>query len=383
MEGNASKRSSAHLKASTLENPKKKKRRPDVPPAGPDVPSDSINSGAIEGPLPVKQVIGKGKGENVTSYPYIATPTFWGKCPKLERHELYPTLMQLVLDPSFEDTMRESRVMALLTSRPLPIFQSRTEVDVDVSQTIGQEGTTIYTYFRLVKGSKMRLKKGMLDDAMKSTETFMRAQLKKDVRVDNANNRLLIVPIKRDYEMTLLTSEVKVKRGHIAWDDVSAVRGPICTRFDMDRLPEQVVDALATTDREFGSRFYVHSILTGGSSSSHPDEPWQKDGTTRQASSAPAKFNQPMLACFPVTPSGVYVSSVGRSNPDERLLDPTFVLRYCIPASVFGTTSMLPFSSASSTIFSSRKSSMRRSSLASLNRNSSDWPCRVHYRIIV
>ena len=241
MEGNASKRSSAHLKASTLENPKKKKRRPDVPPAGPDVPSDSINSGAIEGPLPVKQVIGKGKGENVTSYPYIATPTFWGKCPKLERHELYPTLMQLVLDPSFEDTMRESRVMALLTSRPLPIFQSRTEVDVDVSQTIGQEGTTIYTYFRLVKGSKMRLKKGMLDDAMKSTETFMRAQLKKDVRVDNANNRLLIVPIKRDYEMTLLTSEVKVKRGHIAWDDVSAVRGPICTRFDMDRLPEQVL----------------------------------------------------------------------------------------------------------------------------------------------
>ncbi len=381
MEGNASKRSSAHLKASTLENPKKKKRRPDVPPAGHDVPSDSINSGAIEGPLPVKQVIGKGKGENVTSYPYIATPTFWGKCPKLERHELYPTLMQLVLDPSFEDTMRESRVMALLTSRPLPIFQSRTEVDVDVSQTIGQEGTTIYTYFRLVKGSKMRLKKGMLDDAMKSTETFMRAQLKKDVRVDNANNRLLIVPIKRDYEMTLLTSGSQGQtRAH------RLGRCERCTRTDLYSIrhgPTSRASALATTDREFGSRFYVHSILTGGSSSSHPDELWQKDGTTRQASSAPAKFNQPMLACFPVTPSGVYVSSVGRSNPDERLLDPTFVLRHCIPASVFRTTSMLPSSSASSTIFSSRKSSMRRSSLASLNRNSSDWPCRVHYRIIV
>lgn len=211
---------------------------------------------------------------------------------------------------------------------------------------IGMEKVTVKARVSLIKGRKMTTwDVGKLEEAIEFSERAMRAQLHKDIRAVIGSSHWAIVPMQRGYDFSMISKGVKVQRRDIDWGEVAAASGPLTTPFDLDRLPEQIVDAITSVRSEWSRLHYITSIrpdLTP--SSQHID----KQGHAFLSAVTPRdtliRPNQPMLECAHLysSKSGGFLASLGMPHPGAQLLIPELVHRHPISASVFRTTSILP-----------------------------------------
>ena len=287
--------------------------------------------------LPPRTPAGAHGVPGSAEYPHITTASFWQTCPPLKRDELWPTLLQLRLGAPHEARTGDCRVMCILTSRPLPIM----EMEMDVSQAqVGRDKVTVYAGLRILPGAKMRpWAQGQLEAAMIFTERIMRAQLNKEIRGDLVESKWVIVPMERDFAMSS-----KIRRRCIAWDDVVAASGPLTTPFDLERLSEQMVDAVATNQSEFTRRHYIDTIRADLSpSAAHPLKPGNSFLTWMKPVPSLSHSDQPLMECTQATSSktGGFVASLALTRAVQYLI-PELVHRHSIPASILRTTSMLP-----------------------------------------
>ena len=287
--------------------------------------------------LPPRTPPGANGVLGTAEYPHITTPSFWQTCSPLTRDELWPTLVQLRLGAPHEDRDADCRVMCVLTSQPLPMK----DTEMDISQwQVGRDHVTVLAGVRIVSGAKMRpWDQGQLQAAMTFTERIIRAQLNKEVRGELVESKWVIVPMERDFAMS-----TKIRRRCIAWDDVLAASGPLTTPFDLERLSEQAIDAMATPNSEFARRHYVETIRADLSpSSAHPLQPQNSFLTSMNPLPSLSHSDQPLLECTLATLSktGSFVASLAHSHEVQYLI-PELVHRHSIPASIFRTTSILP-----------------------------------------
>ena len=277
----------------------------------------------------------KSRGPNgevgIAEYPHFTSAAFWETCQPLQRDELYPTLVELRFGPPHEKSNADCRVMCLLTSREIPIFDGQTKTEIDVGMAgVGMDQVRMRAW-----------EEGKLESAMAFTERVLRAQLNKRLRGDLTTVKWAIVPMRKGFAVG-----DKVRRRSIAWDEVASASGPLWTPFDLGDIDDQIVDAMITGRSEFSSRYYVFRLrrdLTPYSPHpSHPRETFLTAGKFRATSLQ--NPGQPMLECDQIYPSksGGFIATPALPHLRSHFIIPEYTKRHSIPASIFRTTSILP-----------------------------------------
>ena len=120
---------------------------------------------------------------------------------------------------------------------------------------------------------------------------------------------------------------------------------PLVEPFDLDRLPEQVVDRLVTGNSAFARSYYIKSLRSDLSPTSpHPKRPGLTVLSALELQNPPLPEHQPILECCQAqTPKyGGLIASLTLPNLADQFLIPEFFLCHAIPASIFRTTTFLP-----------------------------------------
>ncbi|KAK4687997.1 hypothetical protein P7C73_g2104, partial [Tremellales sp. Uapishka_1] len=316
---------------------------------------------AITTRLPPKAPIGKSGMVGFQEYPRHTEAEFWTSCGPLTNDQLYPTLLELVLDDPYSERSRECRTMCLITSQPLPIFQTKAVFELDVGTT------NVGARMRLIKGSKMKTwENGKLERAHEFTVKTLRATMNRPMAGELETTKFVFVPMKRDYVIPIGKAMKKhivyVKRRDVAWSEVEAASGPVVHHFDMedmDSLDSQIEDVLITSGPTlFGRKFHVASIRRDLSPSSLAPDPNNSACSTigqvifertwdKRKPPPPPKIlqypDQPILECSLAlaAKNGGFVSSVKQVGANQFFL-PETCFKLFLPASAHKMCSVFP-----------------------------------------
>lgn len=301
--------------------------------------------------------LASGSSSGVAAYDHITTPSFWVDSPPLSRHEVHATLLELRLAEPHTARNEECRMLCMISSRPLPIFERGKEpVDIDVSQGDSQGRPRVNAVMRMRDGGKMKKwEKRQVEMAIGWTIRMMRAQLNKAFSIEEGTAKWAIVPLVRSFKRPELHKGPNLRRRDISWDEVEAGDGPFVFPFELsdpDTLQSQVDDAMISTRAEFSRRYYVQTIRTDLSPSSpDPHTPGETllstvktYGIAEPTVRSLEHPSQPILQCELSTPakSGGFVAGVSQPGMTGHLFIPELQHRHVLSASAFRTASALP-----------------------------------------
>jgi hypothetical protein len=290
---------------------------------------------------PGNQVI-PGLGE----YPYIPRASFWDHCASLKRPRLWPTLFQLRPEGPYAHRTDECRTVCLLTSRPLPVFGDSGEFIQDMTMNnVGADRAKVPASVRLIRGRRMKeWEEGRLEQAMEYTLRLIRAHVNKPVHGDLESSKWLVLPMLSGWKVS-----EKVKWRDISWTEVEqATAGPLWFPFsfnDPDKLEQEIVDAMTTPRAEFSRRLFARRVRKDlDPRSPHPEDPSRTVLGWLPADVELTDPLQPLIEGDQVQTirHGGFLAGLANPKLAGKVAIPEVIMRHCISASVFKTTSALP-----------------------------------------